>query len=101
APAKTRNETILHSADFLGVGIASNNHLFVRFDKRVEGIKKFFLSAILSAEELHIVDEEQIKGVVILLEPVKGFVLVGPHDIGHILFRMDIADLRWSAALLD
>ena len=73
----------------------------MRFDQRIEGIEEFFLGAVLSAEELDIVDEQQIQRVVVLLESVEGFVLVGPYDIGYILFCMDIADLRLRAALLN
>ena len=58
-------------------------------------------AGIMSGDLITALDKEQIQGMVILLESVKGFVLVGPHDIGHILFCMDITDLRWCAALLD
>ena len=94
APAEARDQPVFHSGDLLRIGVAGDDHLLVRIDQRIEGVEEFLLRAVLSAEELNIVDQQQIQRVVVLLEAVERLVLIGAHDIGHILFRVDVAHVR-------
>ena len=68
APFEARNEAVLEIGDLRSRPIAGKDDLFVSVEKRVEGVKEFFLRALLSAEKLNIVDQEQIRLPVALAE---------------------------------
>ena len=99
-PAEARDQPVFHSADFLRVGVAGDDHLLVRFDQRIEGVEELLLGAVLAAEELDVVDQQQIQRVVVLLEAVEGLVLVGAHYVGHVLLGVNVADLGVGIAIL-
>ena len=101
APAETRNQPLLDAGDFLGVGVAGDHHLLVRLDERVEQIEELFLGSALAAEELDVVDEQQIERAVVTLEVVEGLVLIGPHHVGDVGLGVDVADLRLGAGVED
>ena len=61
APAEAGNEAFFDAGDFLRVGIAGDDDLFVRFDQRIEEIEKLFLRAVLAAEELDVVDQQEVE----------------------------------------
>ena len=65
----------------------------MRFYQRVEGVEKFFLRAVFSAEELDIVYEQQIERVVVALELVERLLVIGAHHVGDVLCRVQVADL--------
>ena len=64
----------------------------MRFDEGVEQVEELLLRARLVAEELDVVDEQEVERPVVALELVERLVLVGPHDVGHVGLGMDIAD---------
>ena len=72
----------------------------MRFDQRIEGVEELLLSSVLAAEELDIVDQQQIQRVVVLLEAVEGLVLVSAHYVGHVLLGVNVADLGVGIAIL-
>src|SRR6185436_20185295 len=88
SPAETRDESILDAGDLLRVGITSNDDLLVCFDQRIEGVEELLLGPVFATEKLDIVDQQKVKGVVVLLEPVKGFVLISTDYIRNILLGM-------------
>ena len=51
------------------------------FSQRIERVEELFLSTIFSANELNVVDQEQIKRVIIFLESVERFMLVSTYYI--------------------
>ena len=53
----------------------------MRLDQGVEGVEKLLLRTVLAGEELDIVYQQEIERVVIALELVKGFLLIGAHDV--------------------
>ena len=59
-PLEARNEAMLEVGDFRGGPIAREDDLFMAVEERVEGVEEFFLRAFLAAEELDVVDQEQI-----------------------------------------
>ena len=87
--------------DFLRIGVAGDDDLLVRLDQRVEQVEELFLRAALAAEELDVVDQQQVERAVIALEIVERLVLVGAHDVGHVRLGMDVADLRGRILLQD
>ena len=91
APGKAGFEALVDSREVLRIGVAGDDQLLVRFDQGVERIEELFLGAVLAGEELNIVDEEQIQGMVIALELVEGFLLIGPDDIRDVLRGVEIA----------
>ena len=93
APAEARDQAVLHAGDFLGIGVAGDHDLLVRLDQRVESVEELFLGAALAAEELDVVDQQQVERVVVALEIVESLVLVGAHHVGDVLLRVDVADL--------
>ena len=101
APAEARNEALLDAGDLLGVRVAGDHDLLVRLDQRVEQIEELFLRPALAAEELDIVDEQQVERPVVALEVVEGLVLIGADDVGHVGLGVDVADLRIGARIED
>ena len=101
APAEAGDQPFLDARDLLRVGVAGDDHLLVAFDERVEQVEELFLRAALAAEELDVVDEEQVERPVVALELVERLVLVGAHDVGHVGLGVDVADLRVGLALQD
>ncbi len=87
APAEARDQPLLDAGDFLRVGVAGDDDLLVRLDQRVEQVEELFLRAALAAEELDVVDQQQVERPVVALEIVERLVLVGAHDVGHVLSR--------------
>ena len=87
--------------DLLRIGVAGDDDLLVRLDQRVEQVEELFLRAVLAAEELDVVDQQQVERAVVALEVVEGLVLVGAHDVGDVGLGVDVADLRRRVALQD
>ena len=92
APGEARNQPLFHAFYLLGVGVAGHDDLLAALNQRVEGVEEFFLGAVLAGKKLDVVNQQQIQRVVVALEFVKGLVLVGAHDVGHIAFGVDVAD---------
>ena len=61
SPFEARNEAMLEIGDLGGRAIAREDDLFMSVEERVEGVKKFLLRTLLAAEELNVVDQEQIR----------------------------------------
>ena len=93
-PAEARDQALLHAGDLLGVGVAGDDDLLVRLDQRVERVEELLLGAALVREELDVVDEQEIEGVVVALELVERFLLVSAHHVGHVLLGVAVADAR-------
>ncbi len=91
-PAEARDQALLDPGDLLGIRVAGDHHLLMRFDQSIEQIEELLLRARLVAEELDIVDEQEIERPVVAFELVERLVLVGAHDVGHVGLGMDVAD---------
>src|SRR3990167_210943 len=92
-PREAGLEAFVDACKVLGVRIARNDELLMSFNQSVEGVKKFFLRAILSSEELNVVYKQHIERVVITLEFVERLLLIGAPHIGNVLGRVQVADL--------
>ena len=68
APFETRNEPMLEIGDLRGGPIAREHDLFMAVEERVEGVEEFLLRTLLAAEELDVVDQEQIGLAIALAE---------------------------------
>ena len=79
--------------DLLRIRVAGDDDLLVRLDQRVEEVEELLLRAALAAEELDVVDQQQVERAVVALEIVERLVLVGAHDVGHVGLGVDVADL--------
>ena len=90
APGKARFKPLLYAADVLGVSIAGDYYLLVRLDQRVECVEELFLGTVLAAEELNVVDQQQIERMVVALEFVERLLMIGAHHVGDVLCRMQI-----------
>ena len=101
APAEAGDQPFLHAGDLLRVGVAGDDDLLVRLDQRVEEVEELFLRPVLAAEELDVVDQQQIERAVVALEVVERLVLVGANDVGDVRLGVDVADLRARLALQD
>ena len=66
----------------------------MRLDQRVEQVEELFLCPTLAAEELDVIDEQQVERSVIALEVVEGLVLISADDVGYIGLGVDVANLR-------
>ena len=76
-----------------GIGVAGDDDLLVRLDQRVEQVEELLLRAALAAEELDVVDQQQVERPVMPLEFVEGLVLVRAHHVGDVGLGVDVADL--------
>ena len=56
APAEARFQALLNTFYFLGVTVASEDHLLTALEQRVECVKELFLGAIFVGEELNVID---------------------------------------------
>src|SRR5207237_7960359 len=90
-PAEPRDQPIFHARDLFRVSIASNNHLLMRVDQGVEGVEELLLCSVLAAEELNVIDQQEIERVIVFFESVECLVLVSANYIGYILLGVDIS----------
>src|SRR5437762_5321095 len=60
SPFETGNESMLEIRNLGRWAVARENNLFMPVEKGVEGVKKFLLRALLAAEKLNVVDQEQV-----------------------------------------
>src|SRR5207245_4477966 len=63
SPLKPRTQTFFDGIDVFRQAVRGNDNLLLLLVERVEGVKKFFLGALFSRDELDIVDEQDIHGV--------------------------------------
>ena len=63
SPLKPRTQTFFDGIDVFRQAVRGNHNLLLLLVERVEGVKKFFLGALFSSDELDIVDEQDIHGV--------------------------------------
>src|SRR6185437_4141159 len=100
-PLKAAYESGLESRYVGGRAIARENYLAASFIQRVESVKELLLSALLSLQEVHIVDEKEISFAITAPELV-----VGPsldcvdHFVGE-LFSSNEGDACGRVALVD
>ncbi len=59
-PFETRAETLHQARDLLRRAVARNHDLLLRVVEFVEGVEELFLSAVLRAERLNIVDQKNV-----------------------------------------
>src|SRR5690606_40337928 len=69
------NEAAVDVGEFLGIGVGSDDDLLALRHHGLEGIEELFLGAVFAGEELDIVDQQQVKRVVIALEFVESLAL--------------------------
>ena len=91
-PAEARDQAFFHAGDLFRVGVAGDDDLLVRLDQRIESVEELLLGAALVGEELYVVDQQQVERVVVALEFVEGFLLIGAHHVGHVLLGVDVTD---------
>ena len=68
APLETGNQAMFEVRDLRRRPIAREDDLLMAVEERVEGVEKFLLGALLAAEELDVVDQEQVRLAVALAE---------------------------------
>ena len=91
-PAEARDQALFHAGDLFRVGVAGDDDLLVRLDQRIESVEELLLGAALVGEELYVVDQQQVERVVVALEFVEGFLLIGAHHVGHVLLGVDVTN---------
>ena len=101
SPAEARDQPFFEAFDCLRILVAGDHDLLVRFDQRIEEVKELFLRAILAAEELDVVDQQQVQRSIVPFEILERLVLIRAHDVGHVRFRVDVADLAAWVLRLD
>jgi len=65
--------------------------------ERLEGVEELFLCPLFAGEELDVVDEQKIEGVVLRFQLIEGLALIVLHDVGDELLGMQIEDARVGA----
>src|SRR6185312_4635491 len=101
APLKAAYESGLESRYVGGRAIAREDYLAARLIQRVEGVKELLLSALLSLQEVHIVDEKEISFAITAPELVVG---PGLDCVDHFvseLFGSNEGDACGRIALVD
>src|SRR5262249_25958885 len=100
APPEPRDEPILHACNFFRVRVTGDDHLPVSINQRVERVEELFLCTALAAEKLDVINQQNVEGVVVLLEAIEGLVLVGAYDIRDVLLCVDVAHLRLRVVIV-
>ena len=90
---KRETSRALDALDLLRVLVARDDDLLVGLDHRVEQVEEFLLGAALAAEELDVVDQQDVERAVVPLELLEALVLVGADDVGDVGLRVGVADL--------
>src|SRR5262249_51777152 len=67
-PAEPRAHAFLEAREVGGRFVGGNDDLPVLVNQRIEGVKEFFLRRILAADELDVVDHQQVDRAELLLE---------------------------------
>src|SRR6266699_1146097 len=60
SPLKAGDQAVFQVGDLRSGPVAGEHDLFMPVEKRVEGVKKLFLRALLAAEKLDVVDQKEI-----------------------------------------
>lgn len=81
AAGKAALQTVLQLVNVRWRTITGHDDVFLLIEKLIEGIENFHLGGILGAEELHIVDEEEIQIPVLGPELGHGVVLDGIDEL--------------------
>ena len=76
-----------------GVGIARHHNVRFFGQQCFKSVEKLFLCTVFIGKKLHIINQQQVQRVVILLELIKGFALIGLDHIRNKLLGMDIQHL--------
>jgi hypothetical protein len=92
-------QPVVDARELLGVGVAGDDDLLARVGQGLERVEELLLRAVLAAEELDVVDQQQVERVVVALELVEGLALVGAHDVAHVLLGVDVAHARAAVAV--
>ncbi len=74
APFEAGDEACLNALKFLGASVAGQDDLLVHVEEDVERVEEFFLGAFLSADEVDIVDHEDVHFAVFSAEFLSGLV---------------------------
>ena len=67
--------------------------MFIGVNQRIQRVKELLLGSWFIRNELDVVNQQQIKRVIILLEFIELFCLKSPHDIGNVIRCMNIANI--------
>ena len=85
-------ETFFHAFQVGGALIGRNDDLAALIDQGVKGMEKLLLGGVLAADELNVVDHQDVDGTELFLE-VDGVLLAQrPDEPVHELFRRHIDD---------
>ena len=93
APAEAGFQPLFQAFDFLRIAVAGEDHLLAAFEKGIEGVEELLLGALLTGEELDVVDQQCVHRAVEALEFVDGVELQGLHHVRDETFRMQVDHL--------
>src|SRR5947209_15622337 len=93
-PLKATNQTRLETRDFRRRPVAREHDLTTCFVERVEGVKELFLGRLFALEELHVVDEQQIRFAKASAELVRRAILNRADKLVGELLGADEGDAR-------
>ena len=101
APSQARAHALLHALQIARRLVGGDHHLPVLIDQRVEGMEELLLGGLAPADELHIIDHQDVDRAELFLES-NG--ILGPersHELKHELLRREVDDPLARLALLD
>ena len=92
AAAEPRAQPVLDARQIGGRFVGRDDDLLARIDQRVEGMKEFFLRAVLADQELQIVDHQHIDAAQLVLELERRLPAQRVDEAVHEFFRRHIGD---------
>ena len=92
-PAEARAHALFKARQIGGRLVGGNDDLPVLIHQRIECVEKFFLRRVFAADELHIVDHQQIDRAELVLEVHRRAEAQGPDELVHEFFGGQIDDL--------
>ena len=92
-PAEARAHALLQPFEVGGRFVGGDHDLAILIDQRVEGVEEFFLRRFLAADELDIVDHQQIDRAELLLEVHRRLEAQCADELVHELLGREVDDL--------
>src|SRR5690606_27761554 len=100
APLEAREQPLLDALDLARRAVSRKHDLLARLVQRVEDVEEFLLRLLLAAEELYVVDDEQVNLAVEQRELADAVVLDGLDELGGEALAGDV-EHRLGAVRLD
>ena len=92
SPLEPRTQPILERGDLLGGTVGRDHDLLVDLVQRIEGVEELFLRSVLAGEELHVVDQQDVDGAVLVPELAHARGGDRADDLVRELLRREIDD---------